>query len=97
MLWLIEANIASTGKPHLRNGTPSRLLNFRALNALPRERSYLGFQIVAHEIEFVEYVDGKFTPLSKPFKTKLQAEKARRKCPERQRKTIAVGVIRTKQ
>lgn len=31
MLWLIEANIASTGKLHLCNGTPSRLLNFRAL------------------------------------------------------------------
>ena len=44
-----------------------------------------------------KYVDGEFTPLSKPFKTKLQAEKARRKCPEPQRKTIAVGVIRTKQ
>ena len=25
-----------------------------------------------------KYVDGEFTPLSKPFKTKLQAEKARR-------------------
>jgi hypothetical protein len=44
-----------------------------------------------------KYVDGEFTPLSKPFKTKLQAEKARRQCPEPQRKTIAVGVIRTKQ
>jgi hypothetical protein len=56
VLWLIEANIASTGKPHLRNGTPSCLLNFRALNALLRERSHLGFQIVAHEIEFVDIV-----------------------------------------
>ena len=58
MLWLIEANIASTGKPHLRNGTPSCLLNFRALNALLRERSHLGFQIVAHEIEFVTVLLG---------------------------------------
>jgi len=32
-----------------------------------------------------KYVDGKFTPLSKPFKTKKQAEKARRKYPERER------------
>lgn len=44
-----------------------------------------------------KYVGTEFTPLSKPFKTKQQAEKARRKHPERQRKTIALGVIRTKQ
>jgi hypothetical protein len=44
-----------------------------------------------------KYVGGVFTPLSKPFKTKEQAEKARRKCPENQRKSIGVGVIRTKQ
>ena len=43
-----------------------------------------------------EYVDGEFTPLSKPFKTKQLAEKARLKYPERQRKTIGLGVIRIK-
>jgi hypothetical protein len=43
-----------------------------------------------------KYVDGEFTPLSKPFKTKQRAEKARRKYSQRQRKTIAVGVIRAK-
>jgi hypothetical protein len=31
---------------------------------------------------------------AEPFKTKRQAEKARLKDPERQRKTIGVGVIR---
>ena len=41
-----------------------------------------------------KFIAGEFTPLSKPFKTKLQAEKARSKYPERQRKTIAIGVIR---
>ena len=41
-----------------------------------------------------KYVGGEFTPLSKPFKTKEQAEKARLKYPERQRKTIGLGVIR---
>jgi len=41
-----------------------------------------------------KYVGGEFTLLSKPFKTKEQAEKARLKYPERQRKTIALGVIR---
>jgi hypothetical protein len=41
-----------------------------------------------------KYVDGELTPLSKPFKTKQLAEKARLKYPESQRKTIAVGVIR---
>ena len=41
-----------------------------------------------------KYLDGEFTPLSKPFKTKEQAEKARMKYPERERKTIGIGVIR---
>jgi hypothetical protein len=44
-----------------------------------------------------KYVDGQFTPLSKPFKTKQQAEKARLKLPERERRSVAVGVIRVKQ
>jgi hypothetical protein len=43
-----------------------------------------------------KYVDGEFAPLSKPFKTKQQAEKARRKYPEPMRKTIALSVIRIK-
>jgi len=42
-----------------------------------------------------KYVDGQLTPLSKPFKTRAAAEKARSKYPERQRKTIGLGVIRT--
>ena len=41
------------------------------------------------------YVGGEFTPLSKPFKNKLQAEKARLKYLERERKAIGIGVIRT--
>jgi hypothetical protein len=40
------------------------------------------------------YVDGQFGPLSKPFKTREQAEKEREKYPERLRKTIGVGVVR---
>jgi hypothetical protein len=41
-----------------------------------------------------KYIAGEFTPLSKPFKTREQAEKARLKYPERQRKTIGLGVRR---
>jgi hypothetical protein len=41
-----------------------------------------------------KYVDGQFTPLSKPFKTKAAAEKARLELPERERRGVAVGVIR---
>jgi hypothetical protein len=37
------------------------------------------------------YIEGQFTPLSKPFKTKEHAEKARMKHPERERKTIGIG------
>jgi hypothetical protein len=43
-----------------------------------------------------KYIEGQFTPLSKPFKTKEQAEKARSKYPERERRSVAVGVIRVK-
>jgi hypothetical protein len=43
-----------------------------------------------------EYVGPEFTPLSKPYKTREQAEKAREKYPERLRKTIGLGVIRIK-
>jgi hypothetical protein len=43
-----------------------------------------------------KYIDGEFTPLSKPFKTKEQAEKARSKYAERERKTIGIGLIRAK-
>ena len=42
-----------------------------------------------------KYVGGEFTPLSKPLKTKAQAEKARQKYPEKERKSIGIGVIRT--
>ena len=41
-----------------------------------------------------KYVDGQFTPLLKPFKTKEQAEWARIKYPERERGSIGVGVVR---
>ena len=43
-----------------------------------------------------KYIDGQLTPLSKPFRTKGEAEKAREKYPERDRKTIGLGVIRRK-
>ncbi len=43
-----------------------------------------------------KYVGGEFTPLSKPFKTKVRAEQARLKYPEKERKAIGIGVIRPK-
>jgi hypothetical protein len=43
-----------------------------------------------------EYVGRELTPLSKPFETKKEAEKAREKYPERLRKRIGLGVIRIK-
>ena len=55
MFWLIEANLASTGKFDLGDGTPSLLLNGRALDASVCEGGHLGFQIVAHEIELVSF------------------------------------------
>jgi hypothetical protein len=41
-----------------------------------------------------KYVEGQITPQSKPFQTKAAAEKARLKLPERERRSVAVGVIR---
>ena len=40
------------------------------------------------------YIDGQITLLSKPFKKRADAEKAREVLPERQRKKIGIGVIR---
>jgi len=42
------------------------------------------------------YVDGELTPLSKPFNTKALAQKARKKYSKRERKAIAVGLMRTR-
>jgi hypothetical protein len=41
-----------------------------------------------------QYIDGELTPLSKPFRSKDQAEKARLKYPERERRTVGVGLVR---
>jgi len=49
---------------------------------------------LCYKFECLKYVHGQFTPLSKPFKTKAAAEKARLKLPERERRSVAVGVIR---
>jgi hypothetical protein len=43
-----------------------------------------------------KYIGLEFTPLSKPFKTKEQAEKAREKYFERLRKRIGLCVVRIK-
>jgi hypothetical protein len=40
------------------------------------------------------YVDGQFTPLSKPFKSKKLAEKERQKYPEKERRKIGLGLIK---
>jgi len=42
-----------------------------------------------------KYINGVLTPLSKPLKKKGQAEKARLKYAEPERKAIAIGVIRS--
>jgi len=41
-----------------------------------------------------QYIGGQPTLLSPPLKTKEQAEKARLKYPERERKAIGIGMIR---
>jgi hypothetical protein len=44
-----------------------------------------------------QYIHGLYTPLSKPFKSKQLAEKARKKYPEKERRAIGLGLIRLKQ
>ena len=56
----------------------------------------LGCQKTVEKWLLFKYIDGEFKPLSKPFKTRQLAEKARLEYPERQRKTIGLAVIRTK-
>ena len=41
-----------------------------------------------------KYVAGQIMPLSKPFKRKAEAENTRLKLPERERRGVAVGVVR---
>jgi hypothetical protein len=43
-----------------------------------------------------KYVEGEFVLLSKPFKTKAQAEQARLKLPKRDQRGVGVGVVRRK-
>lgn len=43
-----------------------------------------------------KYIGHELMLLSNPLKTKEQAVKARLKYPERERKTIGIGVIRSK-
>jgi hypothetical protein len=40
------------------------------------------------------YVGRDITPMSKPFKSKKQAEQARLKFPEREQKSIGLGMVR---
>src|ERR1700720_3519130 len=53
MFRLVETDLASTGKAHLRNQAPSRFLDLSALNVLRGKGGHLGFQVFAYEIEFV--------------------------------------------
>ena len=78
-----------------KTGRPPKKVNLDFVDA-PRARR-LCYKFMMKIIEqwlLFKYVEGQFTPLSKPFKTKAAAEKARLKLPERERGAIGVGVIR---
>ena len=62
--------------------------------AATRTACYKSLMKIIERWLLFKYVDGQFTPLSKPFKTKATAEKARLKLPEREQRSVAVGVIR---
>ena len=62
--------------------------------AATRTACYKSLMKIIERWLLYKYVGGEFTPLSKPFKTKEQAEWARMKYPERERGAIGLGVIR---
>ena len=68
----------------------------RSLEAHPASCYKSEMSKIVEQWLLFKYVGLEFTPLSKPFKTKKEAEKAREKYPERLRKTIGLGVIRIK-
>jgi hypothetical protein len=68
----------------------------RSLEAHPASCYKSEMSKIVEQWLLFKYVGLEFTPLSKPFKTKKEAEKAREKYPERRRKTIGLGVIRIK-
>jgi len=43
-----------------------------------------------------KYVGRELTPLSKPFKTREAAERARAKLPRKEQRSVGVGLIRAK-
>lgn len=43
-----------------------------------------------------KFVNGEYIALTKAFKTKAAAQKAQLKYPERERRTIGLGVVRIK-
>jgi hypothetical protein len=74
-----------------------RLINWGGDRRLG-DKQYPCYNILMKIVEqwlLFKYIDGQLTFLSKPFKTKEQAEKARLKLPERERRQVAVGVIRS--
>jgi hypothetical protein len=68
----------------------------RRLEAIPPSCYKSEMSKIVEQWLHFEYVGRELTPLSKPFKTKKEAEKAREKYPERLRRRIGVGVIRIK-
>lgn len=60
----------------------------RCLEDRPRPRYKVKMPKTIERRLLFKYVGREFTPLSKPFKTRAQAEKARLKYTERQRKSI---------
>ena len=68
----------------------------RRLEAIPPSCYKSEMSKIVERWLLFKYVGLEFTPISKPFKTKEQAEKAREKYPERLRKKIGLGVIRRK-
>ena len=66
----------------------------RRLEVLPRSCYKPEMPKTIEQWLLFKYIGLEFTPLSKPFKTKAAAERARLKYPEQERRRIGVGVVR---
>src|SRR5208337_843787 len=56
MLWLVEADLATSGENDRGQAAPSHLLHRTALHLLPHQRLHRRPQVVAHEVQFVQVV-----------------------------------------
>jgi hypothetical protein len=100
-----QEGVREFDNPRSRAGQEARFVSGGKDEDFKGSKGAVGKASASEETEMTKTIEqwlpftfehGEFTPLSKPFKTKKLAEKARLKYPESQRKSVGLGVIRIK-